>query len=307
MRNPRAALIAAVLLATAPCASQPPETPVITAPSAPVPEIIPFDVGDTDRMTVPVHIAGQGPFALIIDTAATRTVIARDLADMLQLAPAGHVNVISLTGSTDEAMVTIPDLTFGTGRARDLRALALNGARLGARGILGLDALQGQKVVLDFVAQTLSVSARTRRAADDIASNEIVVNARRRLGELILADSTIDGERIDVIVDTGTQVSLGNEALRRLLLKDGRKYVMSPITMIGVTGGTLTADYTRADRLRIGQVALIGMPIAFADAYPFRKLRLRRPALLLGMDALKMFARVTVDFANHRATFILRE
>jgi hypothetical protein len=43
------------------------------------------------------------------------------------------------------------------------------------------------------------------------------------------------------------------------------------------------------------------MPIAFADVEPFKKLNLvGRPALLLGMDALKLFGRVSVDFANHR-------
>jgi hypothetical protein len=47
------------------------------------------------------------------------------------------------------------------------------------------------------------------------------------------------------------------------------------------------------------------MPIAFADVAPFRKLDLlNRPALLLGMDAMKLFDRVSVDFANRRVRLL---
>ena len=68
------------------------------------------------------------------------------------------------------------------------------------------------------------------------------------------------------------------------------------------------ADYTRVDNLRIGGVAIVGMPVAFANAHFFRRMRLtRRPALLLGMDALQMFRRVAVDFPNRRAHFVLPE
>ena len=43
----------------------------------------------TDRMLVPVTIGGAGPYPFIVDTAAERSVIARDLARGLGLAPAG--------------------------------------------------------------------------------------------------------------------------------------------------------------------------------------------------------------------------
>ena len=46
------------------------------------------------------------------------------------------------------------------------------------------------------------------------------------------------------------------------------------------------------------------MPVAFTDAHPFRKLGLtEKPAMLLGMDGLAAFDRVTVDFANRKVRF----
>jgi hypothetical protein len=46
--------------------------------------------------------------------------------------------------------------------------------------------------------------------------------------------------------------------------------------------------------------------VAFRDVHPFKLFNLqRRPAMLLGMENLSSFRRVTIDFAKRRITFIL--
>ena len=68
----------------------------------------------------------------------------------------------------------------------------------------------------------------------------------------------------------------------------------------------MIAEYAIARRIRIGGVDIVDLPIAFADVHPFRQLELTdRPALLLGMDALQLFDRVSVDFANRRVRVLL--
>jgi hypothetical protein len=48
------------------------------------------------------------------------------------------------------------------------------------------------------------------------------------------------------------------------------------------------------------------LPIAFADVQPFRQLGLDdRPAVLLGMDALRLFDRVSFDFARREVRFLV--
>ena len=76
--------------------------------------------------------------------------------------------------------------------------------------------------------------------------------------------------------------------------------------MVSVTGGHITAEYSIARRIRIGGLDIHDLPIAFADVHPFRQLQLiDRPAILLGMDALQLFDRVSVDFANRRVRLLL--
>ena len=99
-----------------------------------------------------------------------------------------------------------------------------------------------------------------------------------------------------VILDTGSVVSMGNMALRRRLAKRGK---VAPITLISVTGGQLVADYGTVKSVKIGDAEIQDMPIAFADVPPFRVFGLEnKPAIMLGMDVLKLFTKVQIDFAN---------
>jgi hypothetical protein len=285
------------------------ETDTGSAPRI-VPETLPeasvgATLSESDRMLVQIMIAGRGPYPFIVDTAAERSVIARELAAELQLKEAGRLGLLAVTSRRVYQTVEAPGVEFVPGRRLTLRAFALDGAHIGAAGVLGIDALRGQRVVLDFAAGELRVAPAPQRERPPLP-NEIVVQGRRRLGQLVLAECSIGSTPVDVIVDSGIQVSLGNPALRRLLTTRANRF--EPISIFGITGESQTADYTRADRLVVGGAALIGMPVAFANAYFFIRAKLtRRPALLLGMDALRMFTQVTVDFHNHEARFVLPE
>ena len=69
----------------------------------------------------------------------------------------------------------------------------------------------------------------------------------------------------------------------------------------------MSARYTLAREVQIGGVRLRELPIAFADVRPFEQLDLNdRPAILLGMDALQLFERVSVDFRNRRVRLLVR-
>ncbi len=299
-----AAMFAIVLV----CASARAQTPAVEA-AAPVEAVaetvVATSMSDTDRMLAQVTIGAAGPYPFIIDTAAERSVISRELARELGLASAGRARMLSMTSSREAGLVTAPDLSFARGQARTLDLFALSGEHMGASGVLGIDALRGQRVVLDFEAGEMRVGPAPRNA-ERFGPNDIVVRAQRRYGQLVLIDSTAEGREVDVIIDSGLQVSIGNEALRRLLI--ARRGGLEQIELTSITGERFSADYTRVDNLRLGGVAITGLPVAFANTYFFSRLRLtRRPALLLGMDALRMFRRVVVDFPNRRAHFVLQE
>lgn len=271
-------------------------------------EILAIGVDRNDRMTVDVRIGGAGPYAFLVDTGSERTVVSTELAGTLGLETGRKIRMHSMSGTSVVGTVRIPSLELSSAVTRDIDAPALDRAHLGAVGMLGIDSLRNQRVLLDFAARTMAIGPAIPRETETWDGDLIVVRARTKLGQLILTDADIDGRRVRVVIDTGAQVSVGNAALRRLLTRRRLGRELTPIELVSVTGGRIPADYTTIDEIRIGGVRIGGMPVAFAEAHPFRAFGLtRRPALLLGMDALRMFERVSVDFASRRVTFLLRD
>ncbi len=256
----------------------------------------------TNRMTVPVAIAGAGPYHFLVDTGAERTVVSHELARKLQLPKGRDVRLTAMTGTSSVGTVMVSSLRVGEPPKltadSEIEAPALDAVNIGALGILGLDTLQGQKVTIDFDRQVIAISPSAKRRTPQAQSDEIVVRARSVLGQLVVADAKYKGQAIRVILDTGSVVSMGNAALRsRLAGADARRD--KPIELISVTGDRLAAGYTQIGRVTLGDMHFENLPVAFADAAPFRRFGLvQRPAILLGMDALRLFRRVDIDFAN---------
>lgn len=257
------------------------------------------------RMTVPIRIDGSGPHPFVVDTGAERTVISNELARKLGLGPGRPVRMHSMTGVNQVATAIIPHLQMSRKSMSGIHAPLLRETFIGASGILGTDTLASQRVEFDFSRQTMAIapSRMTRRREEP---GTIVVTARSRFGRLILVDADLEGEKVIVVLDTGSDITIGNEALRRRLADKGKLKPTRPIPLISVTGGTFSADYTQIDRMRLGNVTISQMPIGFAEVHPFKQLDLSdRPAMLLGMDALELFARVSIDFPGKRVSFLL--
>ena len=302
------ALAFLLLAAAAPLAPQStPEVPTPPDGETPASETIGIAPDPTTRMTVPVSIDGRGPYAFIVDTGAERTVISRELARALALDPGAPATLSTMSEVSRIDTVVIPSLGVGRRTVNDIHAPALSRSDLGGDGLLGIDSLQSQLVEMDFKAHHMTVRPSSWGETDWRADGTtIVVTARNRHGHLLLTDATFDGQRIHVIVDTGSQVTVGNAALRDRLARRGRLGPMRPIQLLSVTGGLVPAQYTIAREIMLGNAGVRNLPVAFADVDPFRELDLTdRPALLLGMDALRLFDRVSFDFARRRVRFLV--
>ncbi|MCW3834546.1 aspartyl protease family protein [Sphingomonas canadensis] len=265
-------------------------------------------LGELDsRLTVKVAVGDAGPFNFIIDTGAERTVVSRELAGSLGLAPGVPVQLVSMSGTEQVNTVVVPGLAIeAIGKRHDILAPALERSDLGAQGLLGIDTLQDHVVRIDFDAGTMTVAASQKRRRAPRSDDEIVVTARSRFGQLIVTDAYFANSRVEVVIDTGAQVSMGNTAFRNLIGK--RKLAVTPIELTSVTGGKLAADYALVPKMHVGGVRFDQLPVAFAEVAPFAKFGLtQKPALLLGMDALRGFRQVEIDFPNRQVRFRMQK
>jgi len=257
------------------------------------------------RMTVSVMLDGRGPYPFVVDTGAERTSVSNELASALALKSAGNARLHSVTGITPVALFHIGTLDIDRYRATDLRAPAMAQIHLGGPGLIGVDTLQRQRVTMDFRKRRMTISPSKSRDSE-ARGDDIIVRARSRMGRLVIMDAKLDGAKVAVILDTGSQASLGNEALRRKLFAQRRKRPAVPILLHDVTGGQIQAVYTTTHALKISNFQLNALPIALADSHIFRELGFTdQPAMLLGMDALALFDRVAIDFDRRTARFLM--
>lgn len=292
---------------TVPFVSDATRAQIETIPDSPVDSMaIVSDL--TRRMTVVVNIAGRGPFSFLVDTGSERTAISRELAAHLNLADGVPARVHSVLGSETVATVHIPGLSVGKQALSVTNAPMFEAQHIGADGVLGIDSLRSQRVMFDFKAGEMHITPSRKMEEGKIDEKTIVIRARRRGGRLILTNVTVDGIRIAAIIDTGSQVSIGNPLLLRRLQR-ARDVTIAPdqnALIVAITGQSKSVPLIRVQRLNLGGVELKDVGIAFDNASVFKELGYGdRPALLLGMDALRAFDKVSVDFARKRVRFVL--
>lgn len=259
----------------------------------------------TQRMTVPVRLSGTGPYRFLVDTGADRTAISRELASRLKLVGGSRANLHSIASASSVDTATVPSLQLTRQVVRIVDAPLLEGVNIGADGILGVDSLRSQRIMFDFAAQTLSIVPSSE---PDFRSEPgtIVVTAKRRNGRLLLTRAEADGHILDVVIDTGSQVSIGNAALRKRLLGSKLLSGSEAVVLESVTGEKLSGEAMYVRELNIGGFGLKNLVIVFADAHTFKQLKLdKKPALLLGMNAMRAFKKVSIDFANRKLRVIV--
>ncbi len=289
-------LAAACALFACQAAADAQETP---APQTTV-EVLELGADAYQRLTVPVTIQGQGPFRFMIDTGAQATVLSRTLADRLMLHQRETALLVGMASSRMVETTFIDNFMLGSRSFLIRQAPLVEQENIGgADGILGLDSLQDQRVLLDFKRGEIAVD--NAEALGGNRGYEIVVRARQRLGQLIISTAELDGIPVDVIIDTGAQGSIGNMALLERLRRS-REHSQTSLT--DINGESLTGTVRIVNALDIGRGTIGNFAVMFTDSRPFHTLGLAsRPAMILGMQELKKFRRVAIDFKTRRILF----
>lgn len=256
------------------------------------------------RLSVEVKVNGRGPYQFVVDSGADTSVVGLRIARDLQLPLGTPVTLNNMTDRNIVDRVHVAELTLGPSRIRDLQLPALRESDLGGAGMIGIDALARQRLMLDFEKRLIRVEDASRPVKS--MPGDIVVTARLQRGQLILTEVKAGRITLDAVIDTGSQITIGNSALRRKLVRR-RSAELQTVAATGVTGTTVNLQLAVIGELRLGSVTLRNVPMAFADVPPFDVFGLAdKPALLLGTDLLETFRRVSLDFRARKVRFQLR-
>jgi len=258
-----------------------------------------------EHMLAPVTINGQGPFQFLMDTGANVSCISRALADRLDLAPGPSARVHTMVGVRDRPSVLIDHLQVGSRSRKAVNAPSLPLSTSDVDGVLGVDWLKGQRLVLGFKSKTLEI---TRSKEDRPQAGQVTVPARRRLGQLTIVDADLNGRRISAMIDSGAQTTLCNAPLRRMVdeaeRRKGQPREHEKIRLETLAGEPFTGELFYLPFVRLGGLHLGNVAVVYADMHVFDIWGLKdTPAMVLGMDLLRQFDTVSLDFGRSRVRF----
>lgn len=279
----------------APSPVKPPAAPVPGAPEA-----LALGSDMADRMTVDVRVNGQGPLNFLLDTGAERSAISVELATQLGLPMGPDMVVHGVAGAMTTGSAIVKELGVGARQLTNVALPLLGRSNLGAAGVLGIDAVQNQRVVLDFRRDKIFVETTPSRTDYD----DVVVHARSRFGQLVLVDSYFAHRPVLVVIDTGAETTIGNLALKRLVTLEQQAAHEDQADIFSVTGQSAKGDWAIVPAVQVGGFGLRRLPVVFSDLHSFSQWKLGDdPALLLGMDVLRMFDAVEIDFRQRQVRF----
>jgi len=262
---------------------------------------------DTERhLTVPVMVNGKGPFDFVVDTGADRTVISDDVATALGMPLGKRVNVEGVVRTIPAQTVKLDSISVGPIERNDLVVPVLPRVLLWASGYLGLDVIDGYRVMLDFKNHELTVSRPVSRFWDVYTRpNEARVSAVGRYGHLRAVNSRVDGAVTTTFLDTGAEVSAGNsKLLEAMLARDPDCLSKLTVPLSGVTGGLTQGRVASVKGIRFGPFTSCDIVIADLQIFDLWGLS-DTPALLIGMNFLRQFNQVSIDYARKELSFEL--
>ncbi|HEX6636436.1 MAG TPA: retroviral-like aspartic protease family protein [Steroidobacteraceae bacterium] len=258
------------------------------------------------RVMAPVFINDVGPFAFLVDTGASTSVIGPRVAARLKLEPvSGRTKLLrGITGSERVPTVTIDSLTAGQIElgSRDLPMVAPR-VFADADGIFGVDAFAQGCLFVNFAEKRVSIlETRCPRVSEQWE----VLHAQMRFGGLAVVPARIGKVRVHAIIDTGAERSLGNRAL--LVAAGLEKKALDPDTATVVSAATsrlVPGNILKTPTFRMGSVAITNMHIVFGEFEVFRMWEVGDdPAIVLGMDVLGTTSAMMLDFTREELAIL---
>jgi predicted aspartyl protease len=276
-----------------PAASTPPEEVSVTAPE---PRYVAPTLRDRiGRIWAPVLINGKGPFRLVLDTGASQSAITAQVAEALGM-------------PLDEAPVLLYGVT-GTASVRTVHATTLEVGDLlmsspvlpivpdalgGAQGVLGTEGLLEMRIFIDFRHDQITISrSRMHRADEGFQTIPVHITQDR----LLSINARVGSIKVKAIVDTGSQGTIANFALRDAMFRwhKGGRAIQDQIQ--GVTGEIRPGEDLVVPVIDLGGVLIRSARATLSDTNIFERWNLAsQPALLIGMDTLGTLDTLVIDY-----------
>jgi predicted aspartyl protease len=253
--------------------------------------------------TTPVVINGMGPFAFIVDTAASAATVTSALTSELGLLPEpGKARVQGGGGVESADFYMLSSLVVAGVESRARPAAMLDRVQIdySAYGVIGSDVLSKGVLALDLPNGRMSFG-KPGDIGDARGPGWVSVPIKLNDLDFALVPMEIEGKRVTAVLDTGARRSVVNWAwAKKLRLTPRSSRVAATDDIEGATAQSTKAHAVEAASIKAGDLEWQSRALTIADLSVFEALGLEdKPAMILGLDLLKEL-RVVVDYGGQR-------
>jgi predicted aspartyl protease len=257
------------------------------------------------RVVVAAMVNGKGPFRFIVDTGATNSTVTPGLVHALGLQPSEVRSIVlnGITGTAQVSAVTLDSLQAGDLTVDQLVApVVWAPVMAGADGILGAAGLTGRSLSVDFERNRVRISRGVEMA---VRAEALKIHATSVTHGLITLSMQVGGVRALAVIDTGSERTLGNPALRDALKLRTRTGAEALVTSVyGATEQVERGEIWVAPIILIDSLRINGVQVVYGDFHIFKVWGMQNtPAMIVGMDILGTVGSLGIDFKNEDVYF----
>lgn len=283
----------------APTAGEPSPAPPLSREQASL-FALPTTRDHIGRVVVAVTVNGKGPFRFIVDTGATRSTVSPDLVRALGLKPSA-VPVLVLNGITGTSQVST--VTLDSIQAGDLTIdgpvvpVVPESIMAGADGIFGAAELTEKSLSVDFQRNRVEISNGVPAA---LRAQALRIHATRVSHGLMVLATRVGRVPALAVIDTGSERTLGNLALRDALDEPRRAGAVTLVTFVyGATMQVERGEIWRAPTISIDSLRISDVHVVYGDFHVFKVWEMQdQPAIIIGMDVLGTVGSLGIDFKD---------
>ena len=256
------------------------------------------------RIWAPVWINGKGPFRLVLDTGANHSGITAQVAELLGIPfdQSPPVLLRGVTGITTVPTIRVDSFTVGDLMLSPATLPIVTDAMGGAEGVLATDEFKDKRILIDFKHDRIDIRrSRNERTPADFVS----IPLERSEEGLLMFHALVGNIRIQAIIDTGAQRTIGNLALRDALVhRHSQGYA---VQIFDVTAEAQAGETFPSPPIKLGSVEILEARITYGEMHIFGHWHLtKEPALLIGMDVLGLLDTFIIDYRRHELQFRMR-
>jgi predicted aspartyl protease len=256
------------------------------------------------RIWAPVWINGRGPFRLVLDTGATSSGVTANVAERLNvpLDQSPRVQLRGVTGIAIVPTIRVDSFTVGDLSLSPATLPIVIDAMGGAEGVLATDEFKDERIVIDFKHDRIDIRrSRSERTRPDF----VVIPLDRSKSGLLMFHALVGGVRVQAIIDTGGQRTIGNLAMRDAL--EHRHSQGKSVQIFDVTAKAQNGETFPGHPIKLGSIDIVGADITYGEMNIFGHWQLtKEPALLIGMDVLGLLDTFVIDYHLHELQLRLR-